>query len=833
LLTISFRGGPVFPRYQLLSGFIDFVRPAAYHAAQICGAEMIGTTVGHYRILGKLGGGGMGVVYEAEDVRLGRHVALKFLPDDLARDPQALERFRREARAASALNHPNICTIHDIGEEGGRSFIAMEFLTGQTLKERLLAGPPPFEQLLEFAIQMADALDAAHSEGIVHRDIKPANVFLTKRGTAKILDFGLAKLTGAQPGGSAGSDNQATLEGNLTSPGTALGTVAYMSPEQARGQDLDRRSDVFSFGAVLYEMATGRMAFSGNTSAVIFDSILHKSPASATRINPDLSPDLERIIGKAIEKDPALRYQSAAEMLADLKRLRRDTSSARVEAVTETTAHKPRMWLLLGIALVALVVLGAGAFFWKSRSSGNEISSIAVLPFVNASNDPNSEYLSDGLTESLINNLSQVQNLTVMSRASVFHYKGKEVDPQTVARDLKVEAVVTGRVAQHGDQLIISSELIDARTNRNLWGDQYDRKVSDVLAVQHDITGAIATKLRERLGSKSAGTQVTKGGTTDPEAYQLYLKGRYYWQKRTRESLEKSKEYFEQAIAKDPNYAMAYVGLAEYYFVLPDYAPISNNEATASLQAVPEKALAIEPNLAEAHSVLAGAHWDKWEWAAAESEFKRALELDPRSMDTHHWYGLYLSWARRDQEAIGQMKSGLEVDPLNLRLNTNLGQTYWNAGQHDLALEQLKKTVDLDPNFADVHGFLAVIYRSLGNYDLWLAEWKRNAELTNDKEDFANNEEVTKTYKRSGYHAALLKNIDLLQELSKHRYVDPGDIASLYAAAGERDQAFHWWDKAFAERAESLQTLRVRSEMDPYRKDPRYTGLLKRMGLEG
>jgi serine/threonine protein kinase/Tfp pilus assembly protein PilF len=792
---------------------------------------MIGKTVGHYRILEKLGGGGMGVVYEAEDLRLGRHVALKFLPDELARDPQALERFRREARAASALNHPNICTIHDIGEEDGQNFIAMEFMAGQTLKQRLAAGAIPFDQLLELAIQIADALDAAHNEGIVHRDIKPANIFITKRGTAKILDFGLAKLTGAEVSGSA-NYSMATLEGNLTSPGTALGTVAYMSPEQARGEPLDRRSDLFSFGAVLYEMATGRMAFSGNTSAVIFDSILHKAPASAVRVNPDLSPDLERIISKAIEKDPALRYQSAAEMLADLKRLRRDTSSARVEVATDSPKLPKRKWLVPAIAGVAVVaVLAAAAFFWKGRGSQDEISSIAVLPFVNASNDPNTEYLSDGLTESLINNLSQVKNLAVMSRASVFHYKGKDVDPQTVAHDLKVEAVVTGRVVQRGDQLIISSELIDARTNRNLWGDQYDRKVSDVLGVQQDITGAIASKLRERLIGEEPRKQIAKGGTADPEAYQLYLKGRYYWQKRTRESLEKSKDYFNQAIAKDPNYATAYVGLAEYFFVVPDYAPISNQEATPPLRAAAEKALAIEPNLADAHSVLAGAHWNNWEWDAAESEFKRALELDPHSVDTHHWYGLFLSWARRDQEAIAQMKSGLESDPINIRLNENLGQSYWNAGQDDLALEQLKKTTDLDPNFADVHGFLAAIYRSLGKYDLWLTEWKKFAEANDDKEDLAISDEVTKTYQRSGYHAALLKYIELQQQLSKRRYVDPGDIATTYAAAGDRENAFLWWNKAVDERAESVQTLRVRREMNPYRSDPRYSALLKRMGL--
>jgi TolB-like protein/Tfp pilus assembly protein PilF/predicted Ser/Thr protein kinase len=791
-------------------------------------ARMIGKTIGHYRVLEKLGGGGMGVVYEAEDLRLGRHVALKFLPDDLARDPQALERFRREARSASALNHPNICTIHDISEEDGQNFIAMEFMAGQTLKQRLTSGPIPSDQLLDLAIQIADALDAAHSEGIVHRDIKPANIFITKRGQAKILDFGLAKLTGSQPGTSG---ELATLEGNLTSPGTAVGTVAYMSPEQARGEELDARTDLFSFGAVLYEMATGRLAFSGNTSALIFDSLLHKAPTSPVRINPELPAELEYIISKALEKDRSLRYQSAGEMLADLKRLRRNSSSGRVEAVAAETPAKARKRRLLWAsgAAIALGLAAVAVFLWRGRSAQQEISSVAVLPFVNASKDPNTEYLSDGITESLINNLSQLPNLAVMSRSSVFRYKGKDVDPQTVARDLKVEGVITGRIVQRGDQLIISTELIDARTNRSLWGDQYDRKLSDVLAVQQDITSAISSKLRERLSGENK--QVAKGGTSDPEAYQLYLKGRYYWEKRTRESLEKAKDYFNQALEKDPNYALAYVGLADYYGVVGDYSPIPSSETVPGERSAAQKALAIDDSLAEAHLALASSYWDMWDWAAAKREFQRTLELNPNLANAHHWYGLFLSWHGIHQEAIAELKRAIELDPLNLRYNANLGQAYGSARQYDLALAQLKITSEIDPGFADTHNQYASVYEAIGKYDLWLEEWKKGAVLNQDKDEVAISDEVARVYARSGFRAAMTRRIELEKQLATRRYVDPTSIAYSYASIGDRDQTFQWLEKAYTEKARGLQVVEIVIPLDPFRSDPRYVELLKKMGL--
>ncbi len=793
---------------------------------------MIDQTISHYRIVQKLGGGGMGVVYEAKDLSLGRSVALKFLPDEMAKDPQALERFRREARAASALNHPNICTIHEIAEADGRHFIVMEMLSGETLKHRLANGPVPLEQFLELATQIADALDAAHSEGIVHRDIKPANLFVTKRGQAKVLDFGLAKLSGT-PEPAASAPDGATIDGNLTSPGTTVGTVAYMSPEQARGEELDRRSDLFSFGAVLYEMATGRMAFSGNTSAMMFDAILHKAPTAAVRLNPELPPELERIISKALEKDLSLRYQNAADLLSDLKRLRRDSSSARVEVASSSAlpiAAKAFPWKPIAAAAAVLILAAAGWFAWKSHSAGEEISSVAVLPFTNQSGSPDTEYLSDGITESLINDLSKLPKLAVVPRTSVFRYKGRDTDPQTVAKDLHVDAVITGRVLQRGDQLAVSAELVDTRSNRNLWGDRYDRKMSDLISVQHDISSAIAARLHEQLSGEEV-KATTQAGTKDPEAFQLYLKGMYYFDRRTIDSLDKSRDYFTQAIAKDPSYAWAYAGLAGYYYVLPDYEPVSNREALPKAKAAAEKAIALDGSLAKPHAVLGGVLNSEFEWAPAEREFRRAMELDPKDAVTHHWFSFMLSQMGRFDEGIEQAKAAVALEPLNLKYKDTLASAYRDAGQIDLAMDEYNKAIEMDPNFVSVLQNQSYAYLNLQKYDIGFEEWKKAQIQNGDKEMVAIIEEGQRVFAKSGFKPAMQRILALEVELSKRRYEDPAWIGYLHAMIGENDEAFKWLEKAYDEKSDFVAYVKVDPAMKNLHSDPRYIALLKKMNL--
>ena len=603
---------------------------------------MIGKVISHYRIEEHLGGGGMGVVYRAVDLRLGRNVAIKFLPPDLVRDHQALERFQREARAASALNHPNICTIHEIDEADGHPFIVMECLSGQTLKHLITDKPLPSNRILEVTIQIADALEAAHEFGIIHRDLKPANIFLTRRGQAKVLDFGLAKLI-ATPrriveGVGVSTLPTENIEGHLTSTGAALGTVAYMSPEQARGEELDARTDLYSLGAVLYEMATGRLASGTGTTAVVFEAILNRTPVPATRLNVDLLPDLGWIIAKLLEKDRRLRYQSAAELRADLGRVKRDSESARVSAAVIPQPSRVR-WRLPAILAAAACVLLAVFFFvaphgWRQllerNSARGGIHSVAVLPFANAGADPNVEYLADGVTDAIISSLSRVPELRVMARSTVFSYKGKETIAQKVGQELNVDAVLTGRVAQRGDTLIIQTDLVSVADGSELWGQQYNRKVADLLNVQEDISKEIYDNLRPRLTGQAI-PQLTKHYTDNPEAYQLYLQGLYYKNKWTEVGFTKAIDFFKQAVDRDPNYALAYAGLADAYTFLGDSGYVAPNKVRKTPRQEPHRHSRLTTRCLRPTFLLPLFAKLTSGIGRAEAEFKRALELDPNS----------------------------------------------------------------------------------------------------------------------------------------------------------------------------------------------------------
>jgi TolB-like protein/Tfp pilus assembly protein PilF/tRNA A-37 threonylcarbamoyl transferase component Bud32 len=729
-----------------------------------------GTVISHYEILERIGAGGMAVVYKARDARLERLVALKLLAPALIRDEEAKERFVREARAASALDHPNICTVHEIDEtEDGQMFISMSYYEGGTLKDMIREKPLTSLRAIEIAVQVARGLAEAHEKGVIHRDIKPANIMMTAKGQVKIMDFGLAKLSG---------------EEGITEIGIPMGTVAYMSPEQAEGRDIDCRTDIWSLGVVLYEMVSGRPPFKGENAHAILYSILNVDPVPVTRIRPGIENPLERIINKALTKDPDSRYQSVGDLLADLRE---------IGYGLETRDLKTR------------------------PSSAEAKASIAVLPFVDMSPEKDQEYFCDGMAEELIGALTKIE-------------EGGEQGINEIGERLRVRAVLEGSVRKAGDRLRITAQLVNVHDGYQLWSEKYDRDIADVFAIQDEISLAIVEKLRINLlgGEKAA---LVKRHTDDLEAYNLYLRGRYFWNKRTAGGVEKAIASFKQAIDKDPGYALAYAGLADAYITLPDYAHMPPAEALITAKKAALRALEIDEMLAEAHASLGFAvHELEWDWVAAERHLERALEINPRYATAHHWYALFLMRMGRFGEAIKEMEKAVELDPLSLVLNRNLGAVLYYARDYDRAIEVLRKTLEMDPGFSFAHVYLGQTYLQKSMYDEALAELETERAVA--REWMAEVETFLGTaYARAGFTDKAREILDDLLERSKRIYVSPCLLALMCLVLNEKDRAFEFLEKAYRSHDIDLTYLKIDPRLDTVRSDPRYMALLKRIGL--
>jgi eukaryotic-like serine/threonine-protein kinase len=754
-------------------------------------ALQTGMRLGPYEIVTPLGAGGMGEVYRARDTRLGREVAIKVLPERLAADANALSRFEREAKAVAALSHPNILAIHDFGEDHGIRFAVTELLDGETLRARIARERLGWRKTVEIGIAVTDGLSAAHAKGIVHRDLKPENVFATSAGLVKILDFGIAR-SEARP--TEGATSTPTVSGQ-TEAGTVLGTVGYMSPEQIRLEPVDARSDIFSFGCLLFEMLSGRRAFEGNSNGETLASILRDHPPEIAAFGVALPTPLQRVVSRCLEKNREERFQSARDLAFHLK----EVSSGSADATASSGRHGPA------------------------------IESIAVMPFANVSTDQDAEYLSDGIAESIINSLSRLPNLRVMARTTLSRYKGREIDPQTVGSELKVRAVLTGRVFHRGDSLVIKTELVDARDGSQIWGENYNRKFVDILALEEEISREISGKLRVKVTGEGE-QRLARRATESPEAYRLYLKGLFYWNKRTVDGLRKGIELFQQAIDVDPEYALAYAGIAHSYNQLGFYQYLAPQDAFPKARTAATRALELDTALGEARTVLAIARfWYDWDWSGAEEEFRRAIAASPDFVHVHHFYGIFLTAMERFQDGLVELHRAEELDPLSLPARASLGYCLYFARRHDESIVELEKVIEMDSSTAVAHYLLSLNY---GAKHMWADATRsgaRAAELTG--RDPFRLSQVGACLAASGQRAEAEAILAELAAASPRRYVSALEIAYVHVALGQTDLAFEWLDKAVTERTPFLVLLRVEPRADPLRADPRFAELVRRVGL--
>ncbi|CAN5793563.1 hypothetical protein BH24ACI1_BH24ACI1_01890 [soil metagenome] len=828
---------------------------------------LVSQTLSHYKILKLLGEGGMGEVYLAEDNRLERKVALKILPSAFAQDAERMRRFVREAKAASALNHPNILTIYETGETDNTNYIASEYVEGETLSERLRREPLSLKAALDVAVQITSALQAAHGAKIVHRDIKPDNVMIRPDGFVKLLDFGIAKLTEKKI--ELIDAEAATAINAGTSPGMIIGTANYMSPEQARGKAVDARSDIFSFGLVLYELLSGKKAFEGENAMDVISSILQKEPVPLSRLMPDVPNEIERIVSKALRKDCEERYQTAKDLMIDLKdarqdfefqnKLERTSSPNREEAKTqvfnaatsdvasaltssaeyvvkEIKQHKRGAAIALLVLLLASI--GSGYWYFSNRSTNTkQIESIAVMPFVNQSGNADTEYLSDGMTETLISSLSQLPKLNVKARSSVFRYKGKETDAQTIGKELNAQAILTGNVVERGQNLSLYVELLDVAADKVLWSQTYNRPITNLVSLQSDIARDVSNNLRTRL-SNADEQRVTKTYTADPEAYQLYLQGLYHWNKRTAEDIRKSIAFFQQAIDKDPSYAKAYAGLALAYLIVPDYnrhlTKQELKEFELKKRAALRQAQELDDSLAEVHAVLATMNEDAFNPAAAENESKRAIELNPNFASAHHFYSRLLGALGRHEEARAEIDKAHELDPFSRSINFNVGARFYEARHFDEAIAQYRRVLEMEPNHPLTHLFLAQAYDAKAMYLEAIAEY-RTADVLLEKESAETAQRkaaaLTQALKTGGAQGYWRKRLELSLKEYDEGYGSAYNIAITYARLNDRDHAFEQLEKSFAARELDLIWIKTEPAFDELSSDPRFQDLLRRVGL--